>query len=187
MLDLTKLDPTKFQSPVQRGGAPLTPAQFDRRIRASLERLISSTDRTKLQLANPDVYAQVGQALLAVQAEAEANNTFNEQLEAYRAASDRLARYRLADGRREAYEDIATGAFDPETGEPIVERVRVATAVEPLPATIEQSAYDSDGHPTGVEEVPNPVVVKDDAERAAAQANIDATPQEVIDFAKAAE
>jgi hypothetical protein len=30
--------------------------------------------------------------------------------------------------------------------------------------------------------VPNPVIVQDDAERAAAQALIDATPQEVKDF-----
>lgn len=35
---------------------------------------------------------------------------------------------------------------------------------------------------TGTKTVTNPLIVQDDAERAAAQAVIDATPQEVKDF-----
>jgi hypothetical protein len=39
------------------------------------------------------------------------------------------------------------------------------------------------GAHTGTEMVPNPTVVADEAERDAAQAVVDATPQEVVDYA----
>lgn len=101
-----------------------------------------------------------------------AHNLFNHQLFAYRKATVRLARYRLADGRPAQYEDQPTD--DPE----VTESVLVAEAIEPLPATVDQPTYD----PEGTETVPNPLVVQDDAERTAAQAIVDGTPQEVKDF-----
>lgn len=182
MIDLTKLDPASFKSPIVRGAAPLSPAQFARRIKASLERIIPATQREQLAVVNPEAYAQIGQGLAAAEAQAVADNVFNGQLAAYRAALARLARYRLADGREEAFEDMPTGEFDPETGEALTEPVLVVTAIEPLPATIEETTYDDEGKETGVEDVPNPAIVQDDAERAEAQAVLDATPQEVIDF-----
>jgi hypothetical protein len=61
-------------------------------------------------------------------------------------------------------------------------------AIDPLPAEIEQTVYDeTTGEQTGTIMVPNPAVVRDDAERAAAQAVIDGTPTEVIAFAEAEE
>lgn len=91
-----------------------------------------------------------------------ANNLFNHALAAYRAAVARLALYRLADGRAEVVGD---------DGEVLV------PAVEPLPATVE--VIGDDGN---TETVPNPVIVADDVERAAAQAVIDATPAPVAAF-----
>jgi Ran GTPase-activating protein (RanGAP) involved in mRNA processing and transport len=110
-----------------------------------------------------------------------ANNTFNQQLADYRVATARLAQYRLADGRDEVTEDVGTGEFD-EDGNEITETVVVTTAIDPLPAQVEQPVYDDDGNQTGTAMVDNPAIVQDDEERAAAQAVIDGTSQSVVDF-----
>ncbi|HEY7824321.1 MAG TPA: hypothetical protein VIG24_15875 [Acidimicrobiia bacterium] len=112
----------------------------------------------------------------------EANNLFNRQLADYRTAVARLAQYRVAEGRPEITEDQPTGEYD-EEGNEIIETVVVQSAIDPLPAQVEVPIYDeTTGEQTGTEMVPNPVITEDDAERAAAQALIDATPQEVKDF-----
>jgi len=122
------------------------------------------------------------------------HNLFNHQLVAYRAAQARLARYRLGDGRpkvteeQQALDEQGQPVFDKETGEPVMEAVVVQAVIEPLPAKIEQSVYDeTTGEQTGTIMVPNPAVVRDDAERAAARAVIDGTPTEVIAFTEAQE
>ena len=109
------------------------------------------------------------------------NNLFNHQLAGYHKAMARLAQYRLADGRAEVTEQVETGEFD-EDGQPITEPVVTASFIEALPATVEQTTYDDMGESTSVEQVPNPEIVKDDAERAAAQAVVDSMPQAVKDF-----
>ena len=110
-------------------------------------------------------------------------NQFNAQLAAYRKAVARLSRYRVAIGRAEAFEDQPTDQFDDETGEPIMASVLVQSAIDPLPETIDEARFDADtGEALDPETVPNPAIVKDDAERAAAQAVIDQTPQAVKDW-----
>jgi len=122
------------------------------------------------------------------------NNLFNHQLVAYRAAQARLVRYRLADGRPEATEEQQAideqgqPVFEEGTGEPLTEAVVVQVALDPLPLEIEQPVYDdATGERTVTIIVPNPAVVRDDAERAVARAVIDGTPNEVIAFAEAEE
>jgi hypothetical protein len=122
------------------------------------------------------------------------HNLFNHQLVACRAAQARLVRYRLADGRAEitaeqqALDEQGQPVFNQTTGEPVMEGVVVQVAIDPLPAEIEQTVYDeTTGEQTGTIMVPNPAVVQDDAERAAARAVIDGTPTEVITFAEAEE
>ena len=122
------------------------------------------------------------------------NNLFNHQLVAYRAAQARLVRYRLAVGRAEVTEEQQAlneqgqPVFDEDTGEPVMEAVVVQAVVDPLPEEIEQLVYEeTTGEQTGTIMVPNPEVVRDDAERAAAQAIIDGTPTEVNAFAEAEE
>lgn len=127
---------------------------------------------------------EVPQALL----DAAADKLFAKQLADYKAATSRLAQYRLADGRPALTEMQPTGeqVFNEETGEmeDVMAEVVVQTAIEPLEPTVEQTVYsdDIDAEPT-VEVVPNPLIVTDDAERAEAQAVIDATPQEVKEAA----
>jgi hypothetical protein len=107
------------------------------------------------------------------------NNLFNNQLAAYRTATARLAQYIVADGRPEVWEDQPTGEYD-EEGNEIIESVLVQTAIDPVEPTIEQPVYDDEGNQTGMETVKNPLIVRDEAERAEAQAVLDGTPHEVV-------
>ena len=116
---------------------------------------------------------------------------FAQQLTAYTAATARLAHYIVADGRAEVTEmqdshiqladSDGTLQFDSD-GSPIYEQVEVitVTVIDPVDATITETQYDSDMTATEVE-VANPLITKDNEERAAAQAIVDATPQPVID------
>lgn len=102
----------------------------------------------------------------------------------YHEAVSRLAQYVLAEGRAEVTESQPTGeqVWDDATGEmvDVVAGVVTVTAIEPLEATIEQLVYADDPmvEPT-LEVVPNPLIVADTAERAAAQLVIDNTPKEI--------
>jgi hypothetical protein len=116
---------------------------------------------------------------------------FNQQLAAYTNAVERLAQYVVADGREQVTEMQAgidqlldsdgTPQYDSDNS-PIYEQIEVitVTAIDPVEATVTQIEYDSDMNPVEVE-VENPLITKDNEERAAAQAVIDATPQAVID------
>ena len=114
---------------------------------------------------------------------------FNQQLAAYRTAIARLAQYVLADGREEVREMQPTGeqVFNEETMEmeDVMHEVIVQTAIEPVEATVTRMVYSEDdpmAEPTG-ETIENPLITADNAERAAAQATVDATPQAVIEAA----
>ena len=125
-----------------------------------------------------------------LQAAADAKE-FTQQLSAYTTATARLAQYIIADGRAEVTEmqdghiqltdSDGTPQFDSD-GSPIYEQVEVVTvtAIDPVDATITETQYDSDMTATEVE-VANPLITKDNEERAAAQSIVDATPQPVID------
>jgi len=112
---------------------------------------------------------------------------FNQQLAAYRVATARLAQYIVADGREEVREMQPTGeqVFNEETMEmeDVMHEVITVTAIEPVEATVTRMVYSEDdpmAEPTE-ETIENPVITTDVAERAVAQATIDATPQAVID------
>jgi hypothetical protein len=133
----------------------------------------------------------VGEVPAWVQEEADAW-LFDKQLRAYTKAVARLTQYRLAEGREEVRADVVVGqdivldeygipAYDSETGIPIfqdiTESVIVASAIDPLPASI--TTLDENLNEV---EIVNPAIVKDEEERAAAQAIIEATPQSVIAY-----
>jgi len=120
--------------------------------------------------------------------EAADNWTFNKQLREYVAAVERLEHYILSEGRPEIREDVVVETkevFNEETGEletvNITENVITQTAIEPLEATVEVTEYDPETMESSTTTVRNPLIVKDEEERAAAQAVVDATPQAVID------
>ena len=103
---------------------------------------------------------------------------FAQQVEAYKIAKARVAQYQLSVGVPESSETIVTGqAWNEEAMEmqDVTETI-VTPAIEPLEATVEETTYDFDTDTSSTTTVANPVIVKDNEERAAAQAIIDATP-----------
>ena len=145
---------------VTKGDAPLTAVQLHKRTQQHLEQVSPRWQRERsLRKGGPNL-AALNALMAAFEGDDDinkANNTFNWQLQEYGNAVARLARYRLADGRPELTEVQETGEFDSETGEPITATVVIQTAIEPLPATIEQATYDPEtGEQTGTETVPNP-------------------------------
>ena len=120
--------------------------------------------------------------------EAADNWTFNKQLREYVDAIERLSQYVLLEGREEVREDVVVETkevFNEETGEietvNVTEEVITQTAIEPLEEFVEVTTIDPETLEETTESIRNPLVVKDEEERAAAQAVVDATPQAVID------
>ena len=114
---------------------------------------------------------------------------FNQQLADYRTATARLAQYVVAEGRAEVIESQPTGeqVWNEETMEmvDVMHDVITVTAIEPVEATVEQLVYnesDPMAEPT-LTNIENPAITMDNAERTAAQAVVDATPQPVKDAA----
>lgn len=112
---------------------------------------------------------------------------FAKQLADYTIAKERLDRYILSVGRAEVTESQPSGetVYNEETmqRDDVMTNIVTVTSIDPLDATITQLVYSEDNVdavPTE-EEIENPLITKDNAERAIAQAVVDATPQAVID------
>ena len=115
---------------------------------------------------------------------------FAKQLADYRVAVARLAQYVVAEGRNQVTEMQPTGeqVWNEETMEmeDVMMEVITVTAIDPVEATVTRLVYPddpmSDAEPTE-ETIENPLITTDVAERTAAQAVVDATPQPVKDAA----
>tara|TARA_R110000772_G_scaffold6483_5_gene22640 strand:- start:520 stop:1035 length:516 start_codon:yes stop_codon:yes gene_type:complete len=164
---------------VTKGDLPLTPVQLERRAQKHIKRVWSDQARERSIRLADGAFDAFMTTFSADHDENVANNTFNWQLAEYGNAVARLAQYVLTDGRPEIREDQPTGEYD-EEGNEVVESVLVQSAVEPLDATVEQLVWVDDPmvEPT-LEVIPNPLIVADTDERAAAQAVVDGTPDEV--------
>ena len=117
-------------------------------------------------------------------AEKRSQALFDHQLKEYTKAVERLSHYQVSLGREEVTEDVVTGqVWDEDTSEMVdmteMSRTTVS-AIDPVDATVEQTTYDDEGVATTVT-IENPLITQDNAERAEAQAIVDATPQAVID------
>ena len=114
---------------------------------------------------------------------------FNQQLADYRVATARQAQYVVAEGRAEVREMQPTGeqVLNEETMEmeDVMHEVITVTSIEPVEPTVTRMVYSEDdpmAEPTE-ETIENPLITTDVAERAEAQATVDATPQAVKDAA----
>ena len=164
---------------VNKGDAPLTPVQLEKRAQTYIRRSWPEQAREK-SIRTADGAFDAFMATFSANHDINiANNTFNWQLAEYRKATARLEKYRLADGRAEYTIETPTNTFDEESNE--IMDVTVVPAIDALDAQVEETTYDEEGNATTTM-VDNPEIVRDDAERAAAQAVIDATPQDVKDF-----
>ena len=117
-----------------------------------------------------------------LQAAADAKQ-FAQQVEAYKIAKARVAQYQLSVGVPESTQTITTGMqeWNEEAMEmqDVTETV-VIPAIEPLDATVEVTTHEEGEDPVTTT-VANPLITKDNEERAAAQVIIDNTPQPVKD------
>ena len=110
---------------------------------------------------------------------------FANQLAEYKTATARLAQYEVEKGRDEVKETRNTGrkVYDEDKEEWVdeTEEFISQTKIEPVEATIKRLvAKDFLSKPTE-ETIENPLITTDKAERAEAQAVVDATPQSVKD------
>ena len=117
-----------------------------------------------------------------------------KQLREYAVAVERLAQYVVAEGRAEVKETIVIGTeavldendmptYDEEGNaitRDITEEVVAVTAIDPVDATVTVTTFSEETGESVSEVVENPVITQDVAERASAQAIVDATPQAVI-------
>ena len=130
-------------------------------------------------------YADIPEALRT----AAESKLFAQQLADYRVAVARLAQYIVAEGRVEVREMQPTGeqTFNEETMEmeDVMMEVVTVTAIDPVEATVTRIVYSEDdmGAEPTEETIENPLITTDVAERTAAQAVVDATPQAVKDAA----
>ena len=129
----------------------------------------------------------VGEVPAWVQTAAD-NWMFNKQLREYVTAVERLSQYILSVGRPEIREDIVIETkevWNEETREMetvnITQNVVTQTAIEPLEETVEVTEFNPETMESTTSTVRNPLIVKDEEERASAQAVVNATPQPVID------
>jgi len=102
---------------------------------------------------------------------------FAQQVEAYKEAKARIAQYQLSAGDAESTKTIVTGKDS--LLEDITETITIP-AIPALDATIEVITHEIDKDPV-TSTVANPLIVKDNEERTAAQLVIDNTPQPVKD------
>ena len=109
---------------------------------------------------------------------------FAQQVEAYKIAKARVEQYQLSVGVPESTQTITTGMqeWNEEAGEmqDVTETI-VTPAIPALEATVEETTYDFDTDTSTTATVANPIIIADNAERAAAQLVIDNTPQPVKD------
>ncbi len=174
---------------VTQGDKPITNSQLQKRTQAYIERDWPQWKRERAMRTDPtDLNAYMDQVATDTDTN-RANNTFNQQLADYRVATARLAQYVVADGRAEVREMQPTGeqVWNEETGEmeDVMQEVITVTAIEPVEPTVTRMVYSEDdpmAEPTE-ETIENPLITKDNEERAAAQAVVDATPQAVKDAA----
>lgn len=110
------------------------------------------------------------------------------QLEEYTKAMARLSQYQVALGREEVIENQPTGehVWDEESEQmvDVMADLITVSAIEAIDATVEQTTYDEDGIATTTT-IENPLITKDNEERAAAQDVINNTEQAVIDHYEA--
>ena len=164
---------------VNKGDAPLTPVQLEKRAQTYIRRSWPDQAREKSIRTGDGAFDAFMATFSADHDVNVANNTFNWQLAEYRKATARLEKYRLADGKPSETIETPTGTFTDEGVE--IMDLYVIPAIEPLDAQVEQTTHDEEGNAT-TETVDNPIIVQDDAERAAAQAVVDATPDDVKAF-----
>lgn len=175
------IDPSTFSPPIKKGDPPLSPSQVLRKLTRAANRVVAPLHQNQILFMDSPLKTPIGQAGAAVQNASLEINVFNHQLHAYRKAVARLDHHLKSEGRPEVTEMVETGELD-ENGDPIMEEQLLISAIESVPATVARDVYNEETGETTTVQVENPIITKDEAERAHAMAVITNTPQAVKDF-----
>lgn len=171
---------------VNKGDKPLSATQLEKRAQKYITRAFSPQAREESIRKEDGLFNKFMAQFSQDHSVNLQNNTYNHQLVAYNNAVARLEKHVLLDGQAEVREMLPTGeqVFNEETMEmeDVLEEVIVKREIEPVDEFVEVMVYsdDPESEPT-VEQVRNPLVEQDEAEREQAQAVIDGTPQAIKD------
>ena len=171
---------------VNKGDKPLSATQLEKRAQKYITRAFSPQAREESIRKDDGLFNEFMAEFSQDHSVNVENNTFNHQLVAYNNAVARLEKHVLLDGQAEVREMLPTGeqVFNEETMEmeDVLEEVIVKREIEPVDEFVEVVVYsdDPEAEPT-VEQVRNPLVEQDEAEREQAQSVIDGTPQAIKD------
>jgi hypothetical protein len=166
---------------VTKGNKPLTPVQLEKRAQKYITRSWPEANREQSIRNNDGLFTAFMVGFSEDHTINTTNNTFNWDLSQYQTATTRLTRYVLSVGRLAIFEDQETGEFD-EEGNAITASVLIQSAIEPLPSTVIITVFNEETETSSEQEVPNPLIEADDAERDQATAIVTATPTEVKNF-----
>ena len=133
---------------------------------------------TEVDIATEAAYEAHTKAIRGDYDQAVTDNVLLLATVAYEQAQKRLAQYRLSEGVAPVAE--IPEERDPDTGEILQEYIPATIGIDPLPATIEQNTYDDEGDLIDTGTVPNPVVTKDESERASAHGIIDSADEATL-------
>ncbi len=170
---------------VHKGMKPLTSQQLNRRTQKYIDRDYPQWKRERSMRKADGLFDTYMDGVEADTDTNRTNNEFNWNLEQYQKAVLRLEDYVLSVGVPEVTVEVLTGETEyDETTNQVVEvtETRVIPAIEPLEATVTVVTYDENGEEAGTEEVANPLIVKDEEERAQAQSIVDNASDEVVNF-----
>ena len=171
---------------VNKGDKPLSATQLEKRAQKYITRAFSPQAREESIRKEDGLFNKFMTEFSQDHSVNVENNTYNHQLVAYNNAVARLEKHVLLDGQAEVREMLPTGeqVFNEETMEmeDVLEEVVVKQEIEPVEEFVEVTVHSEDyeAEPT-VEQVRNPLVEQDEAEREQAQAVIDGTPQAIKD------
>ena len=158
---------------VNKGDKPLSATQLEKRAQKYITRAFSPQAREESIRKEDGLFNEFMTQFSQDHSVNLQNNTYNHQLVAYNNAVARLEKHVLLDGQAEVREMLPTGEqmFNEETMEmeDVLEEVVVKREIESVDEFVEVTVYSEDyeAEPT-VEQVRNPVIVQDEAERAKA-------------------
>lgn len=166
---------------VTKGDQPLTEAQLEKRAQAFIDRDWPAAAREESIRKGDGLFDEFISAFSEDHQINRELNAFNQAAVDYRRARDRLRQPVAAIGAEADYKLVETGEIDAE-GQPVTVEQLVSPAVAPLEPTIEKLVWSEDSDEPEVVLVTNPEITRDEEERAAAQAIVDQTAEEVVAF-----
>lgn len=177
------LDPSTFSPPIAQGQEGRSPSQIVRRLTKAADTVLAPLYQRQVLFTESPQKGPIGHYGTVVQAATLDINTFNARLAQRDAALTTLSKRPVTETVPAVTEQVIVGYTGLEDPQPIYEDREISAEIPGEPLTITVPTFNEEtGELTGEQEIDNPVVVKDNEKRAAAQQILDNLPQEVLDW-----